>query len=385
MNNKDKIAQKSSKAFEDKQMMPVFVKYGMIAVGAIIVIAIALVILLNTDRTVAVINGQKITESEFKYQLEYQRNIMYGDVYKTDPSISEETFWSTKIGGEDAGEVAKKKALDALKDLKVQYGRAIEAKITLTKDEKNNLDDYIQKNFIDVYGGGNKIKANKAFKAQYGFDIDVLRKAQLQSFIVQKYQLQEISAMPDEDTDVETCYNLYPEWYKENTQLRTDAEEAVWARHILVGNFNENTTQEEKDAAKKKAEELIDRLNAGEDFTALVAEYSEDPGSKDRGGDYMFGKSSSFYDEFEDAAFALEPGQYTETPVETGAGYHIIKVEEKYAEGEPVSLKCAQEYYEYGTSFIKTKLKIKQYEQKLDAWVKEADFKINESVYESIE
>lgn len=383
--NKDRNAhKKSSKAFKDKQMMSVFVKYGVIAVGAIIVIAIALVILLNTDRTVAVINGQKITESEFKYQLEYQRNIMYENVYKEDPSISEETFWATKIEGEDAGEVAKKKALNALKDLKVQYGKAVEAKMALTKEEKKSLDDYIKTNFIDVYGEGNKIKANKAFKAQYGFDIDVLRKAQYQGYIVQKYQYQEISAMPDEDTDVETCYGLYPEWYKENTQLRTDAEEAVWARHILVGNFDENTTQEEKDAAKKKAEELIDRLKAGEDFLTLVAEYSEDPGSKDRGGDYMFGKSSSFYEEFKDAAFALEPGKYTDTPVETGAGYHIIKVKEKYAEGEPVSLKCAQEYYEYGTSFIKTKLKVKQYEQKLDAWVKEADFKINESVYKSI-
>jgi len=381
LNNKDKNARKkSSKAFEDKRMMPVFVKYGMIAVGAIIVIAIALVIKLNTDRTVAVINGQKITESEFKYQLEYQRNLMYSDVYKTDPSISEETFWATKIGGEDAGEVAKKKALDALKDLKVQYARAMEAKITLTKEEKKSIDDYIQNNFIDFYGEGNKIKANKAFKAQYGFDIDVLRKIQYQSYIVQKYQYQEIATITDEDADVETYYASNPEWFKEDTQLRSDAEEAVWARHILVGNFDEDTTQEEKDEAKKKAEELIGRLKAGEDFVTLVAENSEDPGSNNRGGDYVFGKSSSFYDEFEDAAFALEPGQFTQTPVETGAGYHIIKVEEKYAEGEPVSLKCAKEYYEFGTSFVKIKL----YEQKLDGWVKEADFKINESVYKSI-
>lgn len=368
----------SRQASEEK--MPVFVKYGLIAVAVIVVIAIGLVILLNMDSTVATINGQRITADEFKYQLEVQREIMYRKANSVDPTISEETFWATKIGGEDAGEVAKKRALDALKDTKVQYARAKEAKVTLTDQEKKSLDSYIQTNIIDVYGEGNKLKANKAFEAEYGFSIDVLRNAQIQSYIVQKYQYQEIAAIPDADADVETHYNANPEWYKEDTQLRSDAEEAVWARHILIGNFNANTTQEEKEAAKKTAEDLIAKLKAGEDFAALAKEKSEDPGSADRGGDYMFGKTASFYQEFKDAAFALQPGSFTETPVETLAGYHIIKVEEKYAEGEPVSLKCAQEYYEYGTAFIKVKL----YEQKLAGWVKEADYKVDESVYKSI-
>lgn len=380
MNKKDiKSNSKGLRASEDK--MPIFVKYGLIAVAVIVVIAIGLVILLNAESVVATIDGQKITANEFKYQLEYQRQIMYTEVYYVDPTISEETFWATKIGGEDAGEVAKKKALATLKDTKVQFIKAKEAKIDLTAEETKNLDAYIKKSIIDVYGEGNKIKANKAFEAEYGFDIDVLRNAQIQSYIVQKYQYQEIAAISDADADVDKYYGSNPEWYKEDKQLRSGTEEAVWARHILVGNFTEDTTQEEKDAAKKKAEELIGRLKAGEDFTALVVENSEDPGSKDRGGDYMFGRAASFYPEFKDAAFALEPGKFTEEAVETGAGYHIIKTEEKYAEGEPVSLKCAKEYYEYGTSFIKVKI----YEQKLADWVKEADYKVNDSIYESIE
>lgn len=379
MDKKDiKSKNKGLQAHEDK--VPVFVKYGLIAVAVIIVIAIGLVILLNMDSVVATIDGQKITADEFKYQLEYHRQVMYTEAYYVDPTISEETFWATKIGGEDAGEVAKKKALATLKDTKVQYIKAKEAKINLTDEEKKNLDDYIKQSIIDVYGEGNKIKANKAFEAEYGFDIDVLRNAQIQSYIVQKYQYQEIAAISDADADVNKFYGSNPEWYKEDKQLRSGTEEAVWARHILVGNFDENTSQEVKDAAKTKAEELVERLKAGEDFVTLVAENSEDPGSKDRGGDYMFGKSASFYPEFKDAAFALEPGKFTETPVETGAGYHIIKVEEKYAEGEPVSLKCAQEYYEYTKAFIKVKL----YEQKLADWVKEANLKINDSIYESI-
>jgi parvulin-like peptidyl-prolyl isomerase len=161
--------------------------------------------------------------------------------------------------------------------------------------------------------------------------------------------------------------------------LRIGGEEAVWARHIFFA-FPQNATQADKDAAKKKAEDAIAQLKGGADFATLVKQLSEDPGSKDRGGDYMFGKSASFYTEFKDAAFALNPGQFTETPVLTGAGYHIIKLEEKYAKDQPVSLKCAKEYYEYGASFVKYKL----YKQKLDGWIKAVDFKINQSVYDKI-
>jgi hypothetical protein len=49
-----------------------------------------------------------------------------------DPSISEETFWATKIDGEDAVEVAKKLALDDLKSAKVTYKKAKDAKVELT-------------------------------------------------------------------------------------------------------------------------------------------------------------------------------------------------------------------------------------------------------------
>jgi parvulin-like peptidyl-prolyl isomerase len=148
---------------------------------------------------------------------------------------------------------------------------------------------------------------------------------------------QEIDKITDEQADVETHYEKNPDWYKETADYRVNGEEAVWARHILV-KVDESATREEKDAARKKAEDIIEKLKAGEDFATLVKEYSEDEGSNSRGGDYVFGKDASFYDEFKDAAFSLEPGEFTQTPVETGAGYHIIKVEEKYAKDEPVAL-----------------------------------------------
>jgi parvulin-like peptidyl-prolyl isomerase len=151
----------------------------------------------------------------------------------------------------------------------------------------------------------------------------------------------------------------------------------VWVKHILIKAAS-TATQEEKDAAKKKAEDIIAQLKGGADFATLAKEKSED-GSSSWGGDYLFGKGQ-MYTEFETAAFALSPGQITETPVLTDAGYHIIKLEEKYAKDEPASLRCAKEYNEYGTTFIKYKL----YTQKMDEWSKNAKVKKNDAVYNSL-
>lgn len=358
-----------------KRGMPEYLKYGLILFAAIALIAAGFLVWFGVKGSyVATINGERIKTGEFKYHLTVQKQTMYESA--SEANISWETFWATPIDGVDAVEYAKKTALNALKEMKLQYAKAKEAKVSPTKDEIKSIDDYIQTQIIDTMGGGNRIKANKAFEKEYSFTINDLRSVQIQNYTVQKYWTQEIT---EEDANVDTYYAKNPEWYKEDTQMRAELEEAVWARHILIS-VAESATQEEKDAAKKKAEDLIARLKAGEDFVTLVKANSEDTGSNTRGGDYLFGKGR-MHEPFETAVFALSPGQFTEAPVLTESGYHIIKLEEKYAKDEPVSLRCAKEYdYEYGTDFVRYKL----ISARVAEWVKDAVYKENAVVYNSI-
>ncbi|MHB8172813.1 MAG: peptidylprolyl isomerase, partial [Thermincolia bacterium] len=85
-----------------------------------------------------------------------------------------------------------------------------------------------------------------------------------------------------------------------------------------------------QEQAKKRANELFASIQKGEDFAKLAKEKSEDPGSKETGGEYTFGRGQ-MVKEFEDAAFNLKPGQVTQEPVKTMYGFHIIKLEEKIA------------------------------------------------------
>jgi len=107
--------------------------------------------------------------------------------------------------------------------------------------------------------------------------------------------------------------------------------EQVRARHILVSTIDPATGEKLQgdayDAALAKITDLRQRALDGEDFASLATENTDDPGSKDTGGEYTFGRGQ-MVPEFEDAAYALKVGEISDI-VETSYGFHIIKLEER--------------------------------------------------------
>lgn len=116
------------------------------------------------------------------------------------------------------------------------------------------------------------------------------------------------------------------DFYDEHLE-RYHQPERVRARHILL-RVEPDASEETIAEIRTKAEALRERLAAGEDFAALAKEHSEDPGTKEAGGDLGFFTRGQMTPAFEEAAFALEPGTLSE-PVRSEFGYHLIRVEER--------------------------------------------------------
>ncbi|MGB9147918.1 MAG: peptidyl-prolyl cis-trans isomerase [Acidobacteriaceae bacterium] len=123
------------------------------------------------------------------------------------------------------------------------------------------------------------------------------------------------------DAEIQQYYNQNLQQYKVDAQVKV--------RHILIS-VDPNAGPAADAAAKAKAQGILDQLRKdnGKDFADLAKKYSDDPGSKDQGGELGWIKHGVTVPEFDAAAFALKPGQISGL-VRTKFGYHIIQSEGK--------------------------------------------------------
>ena len=111
------------------------------------------------------------------------------------------------------------------------------------------------------------------------------------------------------------------EYYDQVAPERYQDAERRRSRHILIEAGADDA------AARKKADEVLAKAKAGEDFGKLASEYSDDPGSKTQGGELGWATRQSFVQPFADALFAMQVGEIS-APVKTQFGYHVIQLEE---------------------------------------------------------
>jgi len=124
------------------------------------------------------------------------------------------------------------------------------------------------------------------------------------------------TAISDEES--KNYYDSHPDMFME--------PEKVKASHILI-KVDAEADETQRTQARRKLEKIQQKLEKGEDFAALAKEFSEGPSSA-RGGDLGYFRRGQMVKPFEDAAFALKPGEVSGI-VETRFGYHLIKSGDK--------------------------------------------------------
>ena len=129
----------------------------------------------------------------------------------------------------------------------------------------------------------------------------------------------------------EALVNAFIQDYVKNNPVTDEAVKAEYdrarsqagdkeykARHILV-----------KDEAEAK--QIIAQIKKGGNFEKIAAQKSEDPGSKEKGGDLDWAPGGRYVPQFSDALKKLKKGQMTDTPVQTQFGWHVIRVDDERA------------------------------------------------------
>jgi len=165
---------------------------------------------------------------------------------------------------------------------------------------------------------GGSEEAFKNYIETQGFTMDMVRQDIRDGLIFQAYLEQVI------DPEIEVPDEVLREAYKEPVSASV--------RHILLSTQGQNS--EEKAETRKKMEGILKRARSGEDFSELAKEYSEDPGSKERGGLYENFSRGQMVPAFDEAAFTEPVGSITDI-VETQFGYHIIKILDRKSETRP--------------------------------------------------
>lgn len=170
----------------------------------------------------------------------------------------------------------------------------------------------------------------------------------IQHFIDQQF-IQKTTVSHEE---VKKYYDTHPALFKQPEQVQ--------ASHILI-KVEPQADESEKAAARKKIENIRQKLRDAADFAALAREFSQGP-SGPNGGDLGFFKRGQMVKPFEDAAFALTPGGVSDI-VETRFGYHLIKAIEKKPETMIEYEKIEDRLQQY--------LKEKRVQEQVDTYVQE--------------
>jgi len=257
---------------------------------------------------VAKIGSIKMTTGEYEFYLDSIKTQMQGTELKTD------TDWENQeIEGKKAIDVAKERAMDiGIKNaLYIEAGKA--HGMTLGVEEKMTI-DRMKSQIMNGYGSGEEY--NKYLEENN--ITDKFMNMMLESSAYQN----KIYTMISEETPVNEEEMIA--YYEENREeLETRYRKA---KHILILSTEPQTgiplVKSEQEKAERHAESILKRVRDGEDFDALMHEFSQDPGLSESPEGYVF-TSGEMVPEFEACVDSVGYGEISYC--ESDYGYHIVK------------------------------------------------------------
>ena len=184
---------------------------------------------------------------------------------------------------------------------------------------KNNTDGVIDKKTVDEYV---ELFVNYKLKVQAALDARIDTTKAFQTEFAQYRDQQVRPTYVTDDDMLAEAHQVY-----DQTVKNIGPDGLVMAGHILF-RIPQQATDAQQQEAKRRIDSVYTALKAGADFEALAKQVSQDPGSAARGGMLGWFSRNQMVKEFEDAAFALQPGELSK-PVQSPFGWHVIKMKER--------------------------------------------------------
>ncbi|HEX5848731.1 MAG TPA: peptidylprolyl isomerase [Rubrobacter sp.] len=252
----------------------------------------------NTDsqaKKIATFDGGSVTQGELD---QFAEQSGFGDLSQDDPQYK----------------AAIQQIMPQLVGIEIAKAYASEQNITVSDKEVDQEIEKIKKQVGEqARSSGQDLSNQKAYEQalkQNNITEEQLRDDIRENLPVQKVQEQVSNDAEPSDEEIQ-------EFYDQNKESQFTTPEQVCVSHILFG----------KDQ-KQKAEDVKKQLEDGDDFAKLAEQYSQDPGSAEKGGDLgCLGKGETV-PPFEKAAFGAEEGEIV-GPVKTQFGYHLLEVTDK--------------------------------------------------------
>ena len=282
------------------------------------------------ERVMAVVNGEIITQTELQEE--------------SIPLIRRMTAESAARGGAPPIGLTEKQILEGLIDRRLQLQEAKKQGITISVAE------------VDAYVGdlkkSSKIEDEEEFKkalAKEGLTLEKLKKDVEGHLILLRIVNKEVrSKVIVSEQEVRKAYEDEIDKFVEPTQVKL--------RYLLIP-VPPDASREAADAARKRAEAALLRLNRGEDFSQIAKEYSAGPMSE-TGGDIGYVKRGELHPEVDKVAFSLKLGQHSDI-ISIPSGLVVIQVEEKRTPIQPYAEVADQ---------LRDKIYEKRVEQKYREW-----------------